>query len=86
VGVGTESRGENTKTRTLIGTVAYLSPELFQAYTELKFKSNYNPYKSDTFSLALVFLYFGTLHRFDFRSRTMQNLELYKQSLKALRK
>ena len=29
VGVGTESRGDNTKTRTLIGTVAYLSPELF---------------------------------------------------------
>lgn len=32
VGVGTESRGDNTKTRTLIGTVAYLSPELFLAY------------------------------------------------------
>jgi serine/threonine protein kinase len=66
VGVGTESRGENTKTRTLIGTVAYLSPELFQAYRDLRYKSNYNPFKSDVFSLGLVFLYFGTLHRFEF--------------------
>lgn len=65
VGVGTESRGENTRTRTLIGTVAYLSPELFQAYRELKYKQLYNPFKSDVFSLGLVFLYFGTFHRFD---------------------
>ena len=36
VGVGTESRGENTKTRTLIGTVTYLSPELYQAHRDFK--------------------------------------------------
>jgi serine/threonine protein kinase len=65
VGVGTESRGDNTKTRTLIGTVAYLSPELLKDHLDFKYKSNYNPYKSDVFSLGLVFLYFGALNRFD---------------------
>lgn len=82
VGVGTESRGENTKTRTLIGTVAYLSPELFQAFKDLKYKSYYNPYKSDVFSLGLVFLYFASLHRIDMKvisflfNRFEMNLQL----------
>ena len=66
VGVGTETFGStNTITRTLTGTVPYLSPELFKAYVEMKYKSNYNPYKSDVFSLGLVFLYLCTLHKFD---------------------
>ena len=41
---------------TVIGTPYYLSPELFKAYREKMHLVNYKAYKSDTYSLGLLFL------------------------------
>ena len=61
VSVRTGDNTSDTKNRTLIGTVAFLSPELFESYKAQKSQTIYNPYKSDVYSLGLVFLYFVTL-------------------------
>jgi serine/threonine protein kinase len=61
VGVGTAVGNDSTRTRTLMGTVNYLSPELLKAYRENKFSITYNPYKSDVYSLGLVLVYFCLL-------------------------
>lgn len=63
VGVGTAVGIDNTRTRSLIGTVSYLSPELYKAYKEGKVTTNYNPLKSDVYSLGLVALYFCSLKK-----------------------
>jgi len=63
VGVGTAVGTDSTRTRTLMGTVNYLSPELLRAYRENKFTITYNPYKSDVYSLGLVLLYFCSLKK-----------------------
>ena len=60
VSTRTEDNTSDTKNRTLIGTLAFLSPELFESYKAQKPQTIYNPYKSDVFSLGLVFLYFTT--------------------------
>lgn len=60
VSTRTEDNTTDTKNRTLIGTVAFLSPELFESYKAQKPQTVYNPYKSDVYSLGLVFLYFMT--------------------------
>lgn len=60
VSTRTEDNTTDTKNRTLIGTLAFLSPELFDSYKAQKPQTIYNPYKSDVYSLGLVFLYFTT--------------------------
>lgn len=60
VSTRTEENTTDTKNRTLIGTLAFLSPELFESYKAQKPQAIYNPYKSDVYSLGLVFLYFTT--------------------------
>lgn len=60
VSARTEDNTSDTKNRTLIGTVAFLSPELFECYKAQKPQALYNPYKSDVYSLGLVFLLFTT--------------------------
>lgn len=50
-----------TENRTVIGTPYYLSPELFLAYRQKQNLTNYKVYKSDCYSLGLVFLEFLTL-------------------------
>lgn len=60
VSTRTEDNTSDTKNRTLIGTLAFLSPELFESYKAQKPQTIYNPYKSDVYSLGLVFLYFTT--------------------------
>ena len=58
---------DHTKEMTVIGTPYYLSPELFKAYREKMHLVNYKAYKSDTYSLGLLFLEFCTLARFEER-------------------
>ena len=78
--------GDNTRTRTLAGTVPYLSPELFKAYQEMKYKINYNPYKSDVFSLGLVFLYCCTHYKLEQKDRVAMSPEQLENLIKKLRK
>jgi serine/threonine protein kinase len=59
VGAGTAvGECDNTKERTVIGTPYYLSPELYQAFIEKKNLTNYKAYKSDVYSLGLLFIEF----------------------------
>lgn len=61
VGVGTAVGSDSTRTRTLMGTVSYLSPELLKAYRENKYNVAYNPHRSDVYSMGLVALFFCSL-------------------------
>jgi serine/threonine protein kinase len=73
VGAGTAvGECENTKERTVIGTPYYLSPELYQAHTEKRNLTNYNPYKSDVYSLGLLFIEFCLYKRVDNRLKGEQ--------------
>ncbi|CAD8127994.1 unnamed protein product [Paramecium sonneborni] len=60
VGFGTEIIDEESRSRTIGGTIGYQSPEIYTAFKRRKPQAKYNPYKSDVFSLGLVFLIFGT--------------------------
>ncbi|CAK57219.1 unnamed protein product (macronuclear) [Paramecium tetraurelia] len=60
VGFGTEIIDEESKSRTIGGTVLYQAPEVYRAFKRRKHQAKYNPYKSDVFSLGLVFLLFAT--------------------------
>lgn len=64
VGAGTDvGICDNTENRTVTGTPYYLSPELFTAFKKKSHETNYKAYKSDCYSLGLVFLEFCTLKR-----------------------
>ena len=68
VGAGTAVGScDTTQNRTVIGTPYYLSPELFQAYRQKNHLTNYKAFKSDSYSLGLVFLEFCTLERMEER-------------------
>lgn len=57
VGAGTSAGvRDKTENRTVIGTPYYLSPELYIAYRQRQNLTNYKVYKSDSYSLGLVFL------------------------------
>lgn len=59
VGAGTAvGELDHTKERTVIGTPYYLSPELYQAFLEKMHLVNYKVYKSDVYSLGLLFIEF----------------------------
>ncbi|CAD8185905.1 unnamed protein product [Paramecium pentaurelia] len=60
VGFGTEIIDEESRSRTIGGTIGYQSPEIYAAFKRRKPQAKYNPYKSDVFSLGLVFLLFAT--------------------------
>lgn len=47
---------------TVVGTLKYLSPELETAVANKNTQIKYDPFKSDVFSLGLVFLELGTLN------------------------
>ena len=51
----------------MIGTPLYLSPELYRAYLDKLGNVKNNPYKSDMYSLGLVFIEFCMLRRLDDR-------------------
>ena len=64
VGAGTAvGLCDQTKEGTVIGTPFYLSPELLQAHMKHQHLTNYNPFKSDVYSLGLVILEFCCLRR-----------------------
>ena len=56
-----------TENRTVIGTPFYLSPELYSAYRQKHHLTNYKVFKSDCYSLGLVFIEFCTLRRHEDR-------------------
>lgn len=58
---------DQTKEMTVIGTPYYLSPELYRAYKQTMHLVNYKAYKSDCYSLGLLFLEFCTLRKIDDR-------------------
>lgn len=61
VGFGTMmEEDDHTISLTVGGTVGYFSPEMFKCYIHHAPVAQYNPYKSDVFSLGLVFIYFAT--------------------------
>lgn len=77
VGVGTFC-DNITRTRTLIGTLSFISPELYDSYKiEHKDYTSYNPFKSDMFSLGLVFLYFGTSKKISANERNKMSIVEY---------
>lgn len=59
---------DQTKEMTVIGTPYYLSPELYRAYKQTMSLANYKAYKSDAYSLGLLFLEFCSLKRIEDRS------------------
>jgi serine/threonine protein kinase len=58
---------DQTKEMTVIGTPYYLSPELYRAYKQTMHLVNYKAYKSDCYSLGLLFLEFCTLRKINDR-------------------
>ena len=50
-------KNETTKTRNIVGTVPFFSPEIIFEYFEKKDQVIHNPYKKDVFALGLTFLY-----------------------------
>lgn len=62
-----------------------MSPEIFNGILNTV-NPQYNPFKSDVFSLGLVFLEFCTLHKFNKKKRVTTSKEEYIADLKALRK
>ena len=74
VGAGTAVNFcDYTKEMTVIGTPYYLSPELFRAYRQKMNLVNYKVYKSDTYSLGLVFLEFCSLKKMEERLNREQD-------------
>lgn len=68
-----------------MGTITYLSPELLAAYKENKFTINYNPYKSDAYSLGLVFLYFCSLIKLNYKDRGNDEEEYISKALESIK-
>ncbi|OMJ72657.1 hypothetical protein SteCoe_28854 [Stentor coeruleus] len=67
--LGNASEKNNSRSQTIAGTPMYLSPEIRKAYSETLIGYNpinfqYNPFKSDVYSLGLTFLYMASLRDF----------------------
>lgn len=60
-----------------------MSPEVFNGI--LNTVTHYNPFKSDVFSLGLVFLEFLTLHKYKKNKRASMTKEEYIAEIKELR-
>ena len=84
VGVGTDTSNDSnqTKTRTLIGTLAFISQELLQNFKEKKLQSQYNPFKTDVYSLGLCLIYFLTQRKYTSSERLEMNNELFHLKLR----
>ena len=50
-------KNETTKTRKIVGTVPFFSPEIIFEYFDKKDQVHHNPYKKDIFALGLTILY-----------------------------
>ena len=74
---------DHTKEMTVIGTPFYLSPELFRAYRDKMHLVNYKAYKSDAYSLGLLFLEFCCLERFE--KRLMNEAELIEEKIQQVK-
>jgi serine/threonine protein kinase len=58
---GESTTAINFNNLTVVGSPFYLSPRLRRAYLNSHDRVSHNPYKSDVYSLGLVFLYMATL-------------------------
>ncbi|KAL4461987.1 hypothetical protein ABPG74_000832 [Tetrahymena malaccensis] len=82
-GVGLESSSQYTRTRTVAGTEVYMSPEVYTGiYSTV---TQYNPFKSDVFSLGLVFLEFLTFKLVDKDKKVRLDKDKYMVEVKDLR-
>jgi len=61
-----------------------MSPEIFNGILNT-INPHYNPFKSDVFSLGLVFLEFCTQHKFNRKKRAAMSKEEYVTEIKELR-
>ena len=68
-----------------MGTLNYLSPELLFAFKENKFAFNYNPYKSDVYSLGLVFLYFCSLCKPNYKERIESDVRYIQRAMEIIK-
>ena len=73
----------NTQTNTNVGTRNYLSPELAKAMDKNLYELVYNPFKSDIFSLGLVFLQVLTLESIK-KFNKEKNKAILQQTLKKI--
>lgn len=67
--LGNATENKDTRSQTIAGTPMYLSPEIRKAYLETlsgygRGNLQYNPFKSDVYSLGLTFLYMASLRDF----------------------
>ena len=61
---------ENAEEATILGTVPFLAPELFNINSNKPSKiTSTNPFKSDVFSFGLVILYMYTFKKFNSSDR-----------------
>ncbi|KAL4477115.1 hypothetical protein ABPG72_008849 [Tetrahymena utriculariae] len=82
-GVGLESSSQYTRTRTVAGTEVYMSPEVYTGIYNTV--TQYNPFKSDVFSLGLVFLEFLTFKLVDKDKKVRLDKDKYMAEVKELR-
>ena len=73
---------ETKKEMTVAGSLKYFSPELNQAYEKGKSTENFNPFKSDVFSLGLILLELVTL---DIPEKS-QDPEIYEENIEGFLK
>ena len=73
---------ETKKEMTVAGSLKYFSPELNQAYEIGKSTENFNPFKSDVFSLGLILLELVTL---DIPQKS-QDTEIYEKNIEGFLK
>jgi len=71
---------------TVVGTKSYMAPELFLAYEKGDYKTKYDPYKADLFSLGKTFLHLATMRKDDLSKFFTNSPEYYNQNLNRLLK
>ena len=70
---------QQTKTKTIKGTIPFLAPELLSE--SLLAKKSCNPFKADVFSLGLCFIYMITFKKFSRTDRQVLNEEVFQETL-----
>ena len=70
---------QQTKTKTIKGTIPFLAPELLSE--SLFAKKTCNPFKADVFSLGLCFIYMITFKKFSRTDRQVLNEEIFQEIL-----
>lgn len=70
-----------SRTLNIAGTVSFMAPEVFESYRKFNYKVRCNPYKSDVYSLGLLWLYFATHFKFTLELRSEINKQRYEKNI-----